>query len=70
LFFDRCPYSHVYNDRVAADYLAAYALLERWHKQPPGPDDPRYWEAMVIIASEHNAADADDLAEITSRGGK
>lgn len=51
---DRCPWSEVYNDRAARDYLAAYGLVERWREWPPGPRDPRLMEAMTVVASEHN----------------
>lgn len=63
LFFDRCPWSAIASEPVVDRYLAAYGVLERWGKTPPGRDDPRYWQAMTVIASEHAAIDRESLAK-------
>ncbi len=62
VFFDRCPWSTIARDGDADRYLAAYGVLERWGKAPPGRDDPRYWDAMIAIGAEHAAIDREVLA--------
>lgn len=61
VFTDRCPWSTVYNDRIAEGALKAYGARERFGILPPGRTDPRLIEAMSIIASEHNRIMAEDL---------
>lgn len=61
-FFDRCPWATVAGDADVDRYLTAYGVLERWGKTPPGRDDPRYWEAMTVIAAETARVDREALA--------
>lgn len=60
-FYDRCPWSAVATDSAVDRYLSAYALLERWGQAPVGGNDPRFWEAVTVIASEHAAIDREAL---------
>lgn len=55
-FTTRCPVGLAMTDEVAL-YLAAYAMVKRWNKWPPGRDNPRVVEALTVIQREHDLID-------------
>jgi hypothetical protein len=60
-FYGSCPVGLALESPRTELYLAAYGLVSRWSKWPPGRDDPRTLEAITVIQREHDLIDAEHL---------
>ncbi|HEX5437152.1 MAG TPA: hypothetical protein VFW98_08330 [Gemmatimonadaceae bacterium] len=58
----QCPVGLALRDPQVGLWLTAYGMVRRWGKWPPGRDDPRVLEAMVVIQREHDLIDREQAA--------
>lgn len=60
--FHACPIGTLYGDPFIRHSLTVSGLVRRFNRWPPGREDPRLLEAVLVIQREHDVIDAERRA--------